>query len=173
MQFGFLPVDRIAFTLTATASSDIVRLKPSAPVTGTSSVAPPFRQDAYRKVHLQYRVDPNSLTFAQDSLGGYYDSLQFMAVVYRDDGVPASSIQSNEQILIPAGGLARALNSGITFDQTVAVPLNGNPVPGSFFVRVGVAERPSGHVGTIEIPSEWIKLPLPKLAVVASGLPPH
>jgi VWFA-related protein len=162
MQFGSLPLDRIDFTLTATASDDIVRLKPGAPLPGENFLTPLFRQDDYRNVHIQYRVDPHSLTFAQDSLGGYYDSLQFMAVVYRDDGVPVNSIQSNEQVQVSAGGFAGALNSAIAYDQTIAVPLDGNPNPGNFFVRVGVAERPSGHVGTIEIPTEWIKLPPPQ-----------
>jgi VWFA-related protein len=161
MQFGSLPLDRIDFTLTATASANIVKLKPGMPLPGENFLAPPFRQDAYRNVHIHYRMDPNSLTFAKDSLGGYYDSLQFIAVVYRDDGAPVNSIQSNEQIQVSAGSLAGALNSGITYDQTIAVPLDGNPIPGNFFVRAGVAERPSGHVGTIEIPAEWLKLPSP------------
>jgi len=161
MVFGSLPLDRIDFTLTATASADAVKLKPGALLPEGNFLTPTFRQDAYRNVHIHYRMDPNSLAFARDSLGGYYDSLQFIAVVYRDDGAPVTSIQSNEQIQISAGGLARALNSGITYDQTIAVPLDGNPNPGNFFIRVGVAERPSGHVGTIEIPTEWIKLPSP------------
>jgi VWFA-related protein len=161
MQFGSLPVDRINFMLTATASADTVKLKPGTAVPDGVLLAPPFRQDAYRNVHIRYRLDPRSLTLTQDSLGGFYDSLQFIAVVYRDDGVPVDSIQSNEQIQVSAGGLAGAVKSGITYDQTIAVPLEGNPAPGNFFLRVGIAERPSGHVGTIEIPSEWIKLPLP------------
>jgi hypothetical protein len=161
MVFGSLPLDRIDFTLTATASADTVKLKPGAPLPEGNFLTPPFRQDAYRNVHIHYRMDPNSLAFARDSLGGYYDSLQFIAVVYRDDGAPVTSIQSNEQIQVSARGFAGAVNSGITYDQTIAVPLDGNPNPGNFFVRVGVAERPSGHVGTIEIPAEWIKLPSP------------
>ena len=159
MQFGSLPLDRIDFTLTATSSADTVKLKPGAPLPEKTALTLPFRQDAYRNVDIHYRMDPHSLTFAPDSLGGYYDSLQFIAVVYRDDGVPANSIQENEQIQVSAGGLERALNTGIDFDQTIAIPVDGNPIPGNFFLRVAVAERPSGHIGTLEIPTEWIKLP--------------
>jgi VWFA-related protein len=164
MQFGSLPLDRIEFTLNATASADTVKLKPNASLSGKDTLIPPFSQDAYRNVRISYRMDPHSLTFAQDSLGGYYDSLQFIAVVYRDDGTPANSIHEEEQIQIPAGGLARALNTTITFDQTIAVPVDGNPIPGNFFLRVGVAERPSGHIGTLEVPTEWIKLPYKQTA---------
>jgi hypothetical protein len=157
MQFGSLPLDRIGFTLTATASADTFKPKPGA---CDASLTAPFRQNAYRNVHIQYRIDPQSLTFAPDSLGGYYDSLQFMAVVFRDDGVPAGlAIQSNEQVQVSAGGLEAALNTGVTYDQTIAVPISGNPVPGNFFLHVLVAERPSGHIGTIEIPMERITLP--------------
>ena len=52
-----------------------------------------------------------------------------------------------------------ALTNGITYDQTIAVPLAGNPVPGNFFLRVGVNEASTGHIGSLEIPAEWIKLP--------------
>ena len=76
-------------------------------------------------MHIQYRVDQHSLTFSRDALGGYVDSLQFIAVVYRDDGLSANSIQSNEQIQISADGLAGALNSGIIYDQTIAIPVSG------------------------------------------------
>jgi VWFA-related protein len=167
MQFGSLPLDRINFTIVTAPSTDTVKPKPGAPLPEKDFLVPPFSQDAYRNVDIHYHLDPHSLTFAQDSLGGYYDSLQFIAVVYRDDGVPANSIQENEQIQVSAGGLARALNTGINFDQTIAIPVDGNPVPGNFFLRIGIAERPSGHIGTLEIPTEWIKLPPPQTVASA------
>jgi len=173
MQFGSLPLDRIDFTLTATASGDPVKLKPGVPLP-EENLTVPFRQNTCRNVHIQYRVDRRSLTLAHDSLGGYYDSLQFIAVVYRDDGTPVNSVQSNEQIQVSAGGSAGALNSGITrdivFDQTIAVPVDGNPIPGNFFLRVGVAEHPSGHVGTLEVPTESINLP-PQQTVASAPNP--
>jgi VWFA-related protein len=159
MQFGSLPLDRVDFTVTAAPSADTIKLKSGTALPEGNFLTLPFREVAYRNVHIQYRIDPHSLTFAQDSSNGYYDSLQFIAVVYRDDGVPANSIQSSEQIQVSAGGLAAAVNTGITYDQTVAVPLDANPIPGNFFLHVVVAERPSGHIGTLEVPTEWIKLP--------------
>jgi VWFA-related protein len=159
MQFGALSLDRVQFTIVTTPSTNTAKPRPREPLPAEILLTEPFRQEAYRTVQIQYRIDPHSLTFAQDSLGGYYDSLHFIAVVYRDDGTPANSSQANEQIQVPAGGLAGAAKTGITFDQTIAVPISGNPVPGSFFLRVGVSERPSGHIGTLEIPTEEIKLP--------------
>jgi hypothetical protein len=171
MQLGSLPLDRIDFTLTATASADTVKLKPGASLPGQNFITPPFRQDAYRNVHIHYRIDPHSLTLAQDSPGAYHDRLQFVAVVYRDDGTPANSIASTEQVQISGDGSEGQLTSAVTFDQTIAIPVAGNPLPGSFFLRVGVQEIATGHIGAVEVPTEWIKLPPPQSIANASPQP--
>jgi hypothetical protein len=61
------------------------------------------------------------------------------------------------------------LTSGLSFDATVAVPDAGNPFPGnSYFLRAGVDEIPTGHIGTLEISTESIKLPPPPTIAAAS-----
>jgi hypothetical protein len=162
MRFGALTPSEFPIKVTVTPSAEVTRPWPGPPPRQDDAVARPFQALPYRSCRVRYWVDPASLHFKKSlTADSFHASLEFAAAVYRDDGAPVTSIQSNEQIQISAGGLARALNSGITYDQTIAVPLDGNPNPGNFFIRVGVAERPSGHVGTIEIPTEWIKLPSP------------
>jgi hypothetical protein len=159
MKLGSLPFDEINFTVAASPSAEVDKLKPGAPLPKDNLLTQPFRQDAYRNVHIHYRIDPHSLKYSQNPPGAYSDNLEFVAVVYRDDGTPVDSIASTEKIQVFADGIEDALNSGITFDQTIAVPIAGNPVPGSFFLRTGVLETSTGHIGTIEISSESIKLP--------------
>jgi hypothetical protein len=158
MQFGSLPLDRINFTVVTSPSANVAKLKPGEPLPENNFLTPPFRLEAYRNVRIHYWVDPRNLTFSRDSSGVYSDALQFVAVIYRDDGVPANSIATAENIQVSAEGFEQALNSGIAFDQTIAVPVAGNPVPGNFFLHVGVCERSSNRIGTIEVPAEWIKL---------------
>jgi len=159
MQFGSLPLDRISFTVVTSPSPNVAKLKLGEPLPSNNFLTEPFRLDAYRNVRIHYWVDPRNLTFSRDSSGDYSDALQFVAVIYRDDGVPANSIATTENIQVSADRIEEALTSGITFDQTIAVPVAGNPVPGNFFLHVGVCERSSNRIGTIEIPAEWVKLP--------------
>jgi len=169
MQFGSLPLDRINFTVVASPSANVARLKPGEPLPSNNFLTEPFRQDAYRNVRIHYWVDPRNLTFSRDPSGDYSDTLQFVVVIYRDDGVPANSIATTENVQVSAEGMEDALLSGITFDQTIAVPVAGNPVPGNFFLHVGVCERSSNRIGTIEVPDEWIKLaPAPAKTIAAS-----
>jgi hypothetical protein len=49
------------------------------------------------------------------------------------------------------------------------VPDAGNPFPGnSYFLRAGVDEIPTGHIGALEISTESIKLPPPPTIAAAS-----
>jgi VWFA-related protein len=158
MQFGSMPLDRINFTVVATPSANVAKLKPDEPLPESSFLSQIFRQDAYRDVHIHYWIDPHNLTFSRDQSGDLSDALQFVVVIYRDDGFPANSIATTEDVRVSADRIEETLTSGIVFDQTIAVPLNGNPIPGNFFLHIGVCERSSNRVGTIEVPTEWIKV---------------
>jgi hypothetical protein len=115
-------------------------------------------------MRIHYAVDAHSLTFSQDADGAYSDDLVFAAVVYRDDGTAAGSIATTEHVQVSADSAEDARIKRITFDQTIAVPIAGNPVPGNFFLHVGVDEVASGRIGTVEIPTEGIKLPTTQTA---------
>ena len=156
MQFGSLPPDGISFTLTTWPSAG---LKSGGEDLDGNLLTERFRQDSAHSVRLHYRIDPRSLNFSRDPSGAYRDDLEFVAVVYRDDGTPANSIASTEQVKV--SGDEGALAPGITFDQTIALPVSGNPVPGNFVLRVAVDEHSSGRIGAIEIPTEEIKVALP------------
>ena len=153
-----MPLDRINFTVVATPSASVAKLKPDEPLPESSFLSQIFRQDAYRDVHIHYWIDPHNLTFSRDQSGDFSDALQFVVVIYRDDGFPANSIATTEDVRVSADRIEETLTSGIVFDQTIAVPLNGNPIPGNFFLHIGVCERSSNRVGTIEVPTEWIKV---------------
>jgi hypothetical protein len=124
----------------------------------------PFRSIPYRNYRIHYWVDPKALTFSRTADGGYRDELQVVAMVYRDDGLVANSLATTVPIQVSADDLESEQVYGLTLDQTIAVPVTGNPLPGNFFLRVGVSETPTGHVGAIEVPAEWIKLPAETVA---------
>jgi hypothetical protein len=49
--------------------------------------------------------------------------------------------------------------SGIIYDQTVAVPVTGNDTASNFYLRVGVDETSTSHIGAIELRTDSIQIP--------------
>ena len=159
MGFGTVAPDQVNFTIVVTPSPQI-----EAP---TSGIAPakgnfltgPFSTAPYRNYKVHYWIDPKSLKFSRLANGAYRDDLQFAAILYRDDGFVANSSSVTTHIQVSADGLEDILSSGVTFDQTIALPVVGNPLPENFFLRTGIDEVSTGRVGALELPTEWIKLP--------------
>jgi hypothetical protein len=123
------------------------RLAPNNFLTG------PFAGSSYRNYRVHYWIDPQDLHFSRTASGAYRTDLRFVAVVYRDDGVAANSLATSAHLQVTEDQLAEILVSGVTADQTIALPLAGN-----FFLRSGVHEISTNSVGALEVPSEWVKL---------------
>jgi VWFA-related protein len=165
MAFGMPTPFQIPFKVTVTPSAEIEKIHPGAQLLKGNYLSAPWRDQPYRNYKVHYSINPKDLQL--DSTGfDYRDSLEIAAVVYRDDGPVVNSIAYTTEIQINAANLDRTARTGVTFDQTIAIPLAGNPLPGNFFLRVGVHELSTGRIGTIEVPAEWIK-PLPPGAPAA------
>jgi hypothetical protein len=102
---------------------------------------------------LHYWINPQDLSLLQTASGSYRDDLQFVIVAYRDDGLAANSVAYTAHIEVRPEDLAGLDASGVSADQTIAIPIDGN----NYFLRVGVNEVSSGHLGALEVPAEWIK----------------
>jgi VWFA-related protein len=170
MGLGALAPDEVNFTVVATPAVEVETLKPGDALPKENFLTEPFRTAPYRNYRIHYWVDPKDLSFTRTANGAYRDELQLVAMVYRDDGLVANSLATTLPIEVSADDLERVQIYGLTFDQTIAVPVAGNPLPGSFCLRVGVGETPTGHVGAIEVPAEWIKLPAVTVATNTAKL---
>jgi VWFA-related protein len=157
MSFAVITPTQVHFTIAVTSTAPPAKLKPGDVLPVDDFVTEPFRDAPYRNCKIHYSIDPKDLHFTPTLSGGYSDALQFIAIVYRDDGLVANSIAYTANIQIAAGQIEDIQANGITFDQTIAMPVPGNPIPGYFFLRAGVDELSTGHIGTLEVPVEWIK----------------
>ena len=154
MGFGTLTPDQVNFTIAVTPSPQIEAPKPGIVQAKDTHLADPLRNAPYRDCRIHYWIDPKDLKFSRTANGFYRDDLHFVAIVYRDDGFVANSVSVNSHVQVTDEDLETILASGITFDQTIAMP-----VVGSFFLRTGVQETSTGSIGALEVPAAWIKLP--------------
>ncbi len=144
---------QIHFTVTVTPAPGVDKITPSAQPPAANFLAGQFRGMPYRNVVLHYRIDPKDIDLLPDASGVYADNLQLVAVVYGDNGVKASALGSPGHIAVDPAHFDRVMAIPLAFDQTVAIPNAG-----AFFLRAGVYDVASGHIGVIEIPTDRITL---------------
>jgi VWFA-related protein len=164
MGFAAPPPFQVQFTVVVKPSPQKQKTKPGEDLPVGNYLTGAFLDGAYRNYTVHYWVDPHDLKLLRTASGTYRDDLQFVAVVYRDDGLVANSAAYTTHIEVRPDDLEGIDASGVTFDQTLAIPTDGN-----YFLRVGVNEVASGHIGVLEIPTEWIKVVSAQTALTDQG----
>jgi VWFA-related protein len=159
MGFGTLTPNQVDFTIVVTPSPTVEKPKSTPPSATDNFVTGSFADATYRNYKIHYWIDPHGLKFSRTANGTYRDDLQFVAIVYHDDGLVANSVSITAHIQASANNLENLLTTGVTFDQTIAIPAADNRSLDNFFLRVGVAESSTNHIGVVELPADWIKLP--------------
>ncbi len=159
MGFGTLTPNQVDFTIVVTPSAQKEKPKSDPPSAKDNFIIDPFRNATYRNYKVHYWIDPKGLKFSRTANGTYRDDLQFVAIVYHDDGLVANSVSITAHVEASSNNLGNLLTSGITFDQTIAMPIADNMMAENYFFRVGVSETSTGHIGALELPADWVKLP--------------
>jgi VWFA-related protein len=158
MGFGTLVPTQINFTIAVTPSAETEKPKPGASPAKDNFLNAAFHTAAYRTYRIHYWIDPADLKFVRSDRS-FRDDLQFVAILYGDDGFAVNSISTRAHIQFPATSLSQIMASGIVYDQTVAIPVTGNDTASNFYLRVGVNETSTSRIGALEIPVESIHLP--------------
>ena len=166
MGFGTPTPSQIAFTSV---------IKPSPHVEAAAAkdtfIAAAFRSAVYRDYDIHYWIDPSQLKFTQTSSGAFRDDLQFAIIVYGDDGLVVNSLSLSTHIQVSAQDYDTIRNTGVTLDRTIAIPINGDTSAEHFYLRTGVLEVSTGHIGAIEISTDRISLPPAQSIANASPQP--
>jgi VWFA-related protein len=154
MTFATPTPTQIHFNVTVTPSPENEKNKSGTALPADNFLSAPFQGISYRNYTVRYRIDPKELQFSLTTSGIYRDDIEFIAIFFRDDGLEANSIAFTAHIALDAASYRHLVGGPILYDQTIAMPDKG-----FFFLRAGVHELSSGHIGALEVPGEWIKLP--------------
>jgi len=158
MGFGADTPNQVNFTISVAPSAEIEKPKADTPASG-NFLGTPFTSAPYRNYGVHYWIDPKDLQFSRPANGSYRDDLRFIAIVYADDGAIANSVSTTAHIQVPASNLQSILIEGVTFDQTIAIPIRADANAPNFYLRTAVTETSTSHIGALEIPVESIHLP--------------
>jgi VWFA-related protein len=156
--FGSVTPFQVHFTVVVTPAPEKVKTKRDDDLPTGNFLTPPFRDAPYRNFRIHYWIDPQDFHFVRAANGLYHDELRTIAIVYRDDGIAANSYATTTHFDLSAADVEAIQVSGFTLDQTLAIPISAAD---NFFLRAAVDEEPTGRIGAIEIPAEYIKAPPP------------
>jgi len=154
------PID-MPFKIAVTPMPEVDKVKGNAPLPKDNFLVADWRGTPYRNYRVHYLLSPEDLQFTVSADGVYHDSFRFVMLIFRDDGEAVNSIATMVPVTLKAGDYERVMQTGMSFEQTIAIPTRGNSTAfattGDFFVRAGVEEVDSGRIGAIEVPAEWVR----------------
>jgi hypothetical protein len=104
---------------------------------------------------VQFGVDAHTLDCPVKPDGTRTCVLDSAIFVYDPDGTLLNLVIGGIHADIPAGRYGAALQSGLRFRQDISVPVKGET-----FLRIGVHDATTNHVGAVELPVAVVsKLP--------------
>ena len=113
-------------------------------VTITAKVLPP---DATNKnVRIDYTVDGSGLEFIDAPNGRKRAVVDFMAVAFDKDNHDKGHAAQTMDATLPPSEYQDALQKGLPVHQELSLP------PGTYMMRLGVMDRVSQKVGTVDVP---------------------
>jgi VWFA-related protein len=109
-----------------------------------ASVLPP--DATHKNVRIQYIVNPNGVTFTDAPDQSKQLVLDCIAVAYDNDGKEVGHASDTLDGTIKAAAYDTVMNNGIPAQQEITLP------PGAYNLRLGVMDRPTQQIGTVDVP---------------------
>jgi hypothetical protein len=117
----------------------------------------------YRRYAVTFIASPKQLNWTVTTDGAHRCTLEFMTFVYDGDGARINVQINGVGAAIPEAHFASVENGNIKYVQQISVPAKGD-----YYLRLGVRDVGSDHVGAVELPVAAVA----KLPAIAIPLPP-
>jgi len=119
-------------------------MPPSTVIPLTVEVLPP--QAADRATKLTYNINVQEIKFADTADHRKHAVIDCIAVAFTKDGNPAGQVSNTMELTLPTAEYESDLQSGFVAHQELKLP------PGEYHLRIGVMDRGSQKIGTLEVP---------------------
>jgi VWFA-related protein len=116
----------------------------------------------YRRYAITFMANPRELNWTVTPDGTHRCALEFMTFVYDGDGTRINVQVNGIGAAIPEARFASLQNGNINYVQQISVPAKGD-----YYLRLGMRDVSSDHVGAVELPVATVA----KLPPVAMPLP--
>jgi hypothetical protein len=116
----------------------------------------------YRRYGVTFAANPKEVTWTTAPDGSHRCTLEFITLVYDADGTQINSQFNGIRAAIPDAKFASVQSGAIKYVQQISVPAKGD-----YYLRIGIRDIASDHVGAVELPVAAVA----KLPPVAMALP--
>ena len=128
------------------------------PTTGQSEpdIAPSNHAESrasgpFKRYTITLHADPAGISALPIAAGGRHLDLGVLTYAYTDKGKLVTSVGSRVALDITEQRYQSILANGLAYTQEISVP-----VKGQYFLRVGLHDRASDHVGALEVPIDIV-----------------
>lgn len=112
---------------------------------------PKLMKAPYRSLTLDTVIDIHNVQMAYNG-SNYQGTIEFVALVYDADGDVVNAVTRIGHASLAAVRYKQLVEDGVAMRQSIDVPATGE-----YFLRVGVHDPTSNHVGAVEIPVAGLK----------------
>jgi VWFA-related protein len=152
MQLGAIPPTEIVFVTILTEENKVDKLDRNAPLPNGNYLRADYKGKPFRTYGVQIKSDTRGLRLTRTADGLHHGAVEFVTVVYNQTGNQVNSLKSMAELNLTDEHYRQMLAHGISLRQEIAVPVKGN-----YFLRIGVHDIGSDHIGTIEIPVDEVR----------------
>jgi VWFA-related protein len=153
MGLGAIPPTEIVFGARLQPDTSTEKLNKNAAMPPDNFLKPEWQHKPFRNFAIFYDADMHKVRFTRTPDGMRHGAVEFVAVVYSNDGEEVNSIIETASMDVTAERYRELLVSGLQMKEEIAIPAKG-----VFFLRLGVHDKVGDQVGALEIPVDQIKL---------------
>jgi len=153
MQLGAIPPTEVIFTASLAVADRIEKLDKNAPLPADNYLEGTYKGKPFRTYTVKIHADARSFRMNREADGRRHGTVEFVTLVFDQFGNRVNSMLSTAMLDMTEEHYQQLLLRGLPAQEQIAVPVKGN-----YFLRVGVHDVPSDHIGALEIPVEEIHL---------------
>ena len=151
MQLGAIPPTEVILTASLTINDKVEKLDKDAPQPAGNFLVAEYKSKPFRTYTVQTKADARGLRLTKTADGVHHGKVEFVTVVFDQEGHQVNSLASTAELNFSETNYRKLLAGGLPIRQEVAVPVKGN-----FFLRIGVHDMGSDHIGAMEIPVDAV-----------------
>jgi VWFA-related protein len=152
MGLGVVAPTEVILTASLAEGDQVIKPEKKVPLPPDNYLEAEYRGKPFRMYTVQILADARGLRLTQSANGMRHGSVEFVTLLLDPTGSWVNSQLTTAALNLNEEHYRRILASGLPVKQQIAVPVKGN-----FFLRVGVHDAVSDHIGAIEIPVDQVR----------------
>jgi VWFA-related protein len=152
MTLGAIPPTEVVFKASLAIDNKVQKVEKNTPLPDGNYLAADYKSKPFRTYTVHIQADAHSLRLSRSADGMHHGTIEFVTVVYDQTGAKVNSLITTAVLNVNDAHYAKMLQGGLGASQQIAVPVKGN-----YFMRVGVHDVASDHIGALEIPVDEVR----------------